>query len=258
MKRIIVVFCLILLVSSLMGCSRKYDLIKINNQDYLVIDENKTDINITLENEETEIIFKSVEEFVNTVKNGELNNEQLAFANQKFEKDFNGIKICDLLNLKVPVTPNDIELDSFLWKGNKYSYRFKCGSAYGFFEVLEKSTYDIEKENVTTGVGNDSTRHIKEIKNRGEITDYYFTPYSESYGPHRASVYAIENAEEKLTVEEYYPSNYQLLTNTLDAPARITVYGEEAEEYFKVTIYGFPSKPTVEWLSQFGIEDYKG
>jgi hypothetical protein len=94
-----------------------------------------------------------------------------------------------------------------------------------------------------------------EIKTNEDRTEYY---QSNQTGEWKTVWYTITQGESVIQVQEEYKlkdSEGNIVSE--DIPTEVFTYGKKGNVYFTITHRKLTQKPTVEWLSQFSIEDYK-
>ena len=268
-KLIIIVSCFLFVTTCFGGCgvdtantnNKRYEIRTIDNEQYLVIDESviesiesKIDVEMI---QEAEIQFDSIDEFVNTVKNGKLNDRQLAVANKTFKKDANGIKVCDFTNIKIPVNPLELACKTVFWSGELYSFYLESANdTIAYYHLLDKNNYDYQYENnYLRFFDNEGITTTKVIENKNN-TEYY---YSTTKGDMKKVRYTITNAETNLVIDETYRLRMEDSTIPVsqDVPYRITIYGVKSGVYFSIEVFDIVNKPTTEWITQFSVKTYK-
>lgn len=251
------------------GDNERYDLVTIDGQDYLVI---KDEIMPKIKEIEDNTYYHgdwilaagdydTVEEFVDTVKNGKLSDEDLARIKNLLENDSNGILICDFENIQATRVPDGYVLRDVYWNGELYEYYLyapdpgnNSSCIYWVFdnrELYERNTVDTEAEYVEN-----NSEYITEVKKVDNRTEYYCKGEKIKW---KTVWYTITQGESVIQVQE----KYKAIENDGDSsseevPEYIDLYGSKEGVYFYISITKPLEKPTVEWLSQFGIEDYKG
>lgn len=267
-RYIIVILFGLLLILTLCSCNqtaradegKRYDLRPVGDSYRLVInDEVLNSIESTIDVKlikQASIAFDSIDDFVDTLKNGKLSIEQLAVAYKTFKRDDNGIKVCDIDSIKVPVSPNEMNCKTVYWNGELYSfYLEKENNAVAYYHVLDKNTYDKQYENNYTRFFENEYVTTTKITETPGGTEYY---YSTTQGDMKKIRYTLSNDNTILIIDETY--RLSMVDSTIDTsddiPYRITIYGERDGNYFTISIFDIVGKPTAEWLTQFGIKDY--
>ena len=249
------------------GDNKRYDLVKIDGQDYLVIkDEIMTKIK-EIEDKYTYYgdciapvgVYDTIEEFVDTVKNGKLSDEDLAELKNLVEDDPNGITICNFEDIQAPKVPDGFEVTQVDWNGEYYYYSLStkdknATNSWCEYYIMDKDKaelwgYPLDTEESILEKRRDE---LTEIKKLGDRTEYYWvTGWKDVW-------YSITVDETIIRVREDCPAmdaNGQAVPDA--KPSDVYLTGMKDNWFLDIRLRSFSEKPTVEWLSQFGIEDYK-
>ena len=224
--------------------------------------------------------FQSVKDMKASIINGNLSSSEME-ALVRFPKNDSGYIICvDLENLYDAALPTDADLIHVKWYGGAYNYRFYftypgCSPKLNSYlymidqeEVKPHSEY-INKEYYEKLSDNYETyTYIKSesIPERNATAHYYNYTHSiknTSYVYLRQGrcvdlCYQLEGNGKSIYVKE----TYDCVTSDLSfleansAPCSVTITGKQDDLYFEVTLYGFSSKPTEDWLLSFGLKPY--
>ncbi len=241
--------------------NERYIIKTIENKPYLIIDDGTIEsIQSEIDVERIQVAsiqFDSIDEFVNTVKSGKLNDEQLAIANKTFKKDENGIKVCDFSNIQIPSVPPELECKTVYWSGERYSFCLESvnDDTVAYVYLLDKSTYDYKYENdYLRFFENELVTTTKVIENKNK-TEYY---YSTAVADLKNVRYTVTDAETNLVIDESYclRNENSNVPTSQDVPYRITVYGVKSDVYFCIMIFDIANKPTTEWITQLGVKPY--
>lgn len=204
------------------------------------------------------IQFDSIEEWIDTVKNGKLDDHQLATANKFFEKDSNGnILICDFSDIKVPVHPKGFECNGVGWSGRYYSYYIEnVDGVFAYVHYIGKDAYEDRFEDDYLNFFDQDHIFLKKVIEGKDATEYY---YSTDAGELKSVRYSLANGDTTRHIEETYRLEMKdsYLEESSEIPSSIYIYGSGPNGYFVITIYGLKNRPNVEWLEQFGVRKYK-
>jgi hypothetical protein len=255
MKKVLLFLCCItFIITSFSGCNcekviadnERYDLIKKGKDFYLMLDESIIETIASNRVDASIIYFDSTEEFIDTVKNGKLDDSQLAIAYEKFNRDSNGIKICDLSNMQEPVLPDEFDWRWGNWSGSSYTFDlYSSNGESGYCKYLDKESYEAEYEKYYKR-GYSEKLVLLEKNNDGKKEYYY---YSTDIDQERIR-YTVKNGRTTLVVFEIF--NWK---KPKDIPGQIKIYGRNSKHYFIINIYNLKEKPTEEWIKSFGIKD---
>lgn len=206
------------------------------------------------------ITFESLADMKRTIKNNSFTRSQAAIIKSSFPKDENGIKICDPDKLYQPTMPIDLHTSSVYLSGEFYSVSVATTnlSLYGQAHFWSKEDFESRwnrRKDYTyysdTGVEKDET--VEGIPAKA----YYC---STNVCDIKLLVYSMELNGKKLRIIEDYilraDADSDLIASAT-IPDIVRIFGEEQGQYYEYYLSGFSTKPTVEWLSQFGVEEYK-
>ena len=205
--------------------------------------------------------FKSLAEMKNAIKNNKFTPSQAAIIKTFFPKDSNGIKICNPDRLYKPVLPDNLEYDEVSLSGEMYSFLVNSNSNFSlaFFHYMTKDVFDRSLKNEFDLYSNHlitiTSVQDEMFDNLFTKTYYYYTKNCEM----KSIAYTINSNGKKLQIlEKYtlkaYVSGLQV-SNTI--PDSVYVFGTDNNLYFELCIHDPTSRPTVNWLSQIGIEEFK-
>lgn len=258
-----VVVLLVIIVSVLASCkiddnnSTQYKIEKIQDQYYLLIETNGSDNSSGFNSVAAEIQFDSVKEFVEAVKNGKFNDEQIDIMKRTFPKDENGIKMCDVTNIKVPVYPKEFKCKTVFWGGERYSFYLESSkSPKAYLYYYSEENYNSHYEADFLKFFDREEIRIISSREEGNINEYV---YSTDAGTMKKIRYTVDHEQTRFIVDETYRIDMvdESKATSEEVPYRVTIYGTTTNnEYFVVEIYDIKSKPTSEWIKCFGIENY--
>lgn len=208
------------------------------------------------------ISFESLSDMRKTIKENRFTESQAAIikTSRSFKKDENGIKICNPDKLYQPVLPDHLKTEGVICAGETYSIIINGDGKFspGYAHFFTKESFDASWEkNKDYSLYTDMA--IKKDEKVGDIpaTAYYFSTSSCDI---RQVVYFTEVNGKKLRIIEEY-----ILRADADSDLRVSavlpdvirIYGEEKGQYYEIYLAQLNFKPTVDWLLQFGIEEYK-
>ena len=275
MKKIISSILIFAMCISLVACSAVGNKSKTPNSG--ANDENGTDYSIVRDNGEYFIIFDdiatyqgdmqelasisfpSMKEFKDTVTKGKLTDSQKRIMATAFKRDDDGkILACDFDNLFVPKLPATGSVTDVSWSGgNNYSFSMNLdGEIFGWYHYLTESEYTelyqrdylnlFERKNInvtSTETIDDNKSVIYSSTSAGEFKDVRFT---------------LSAGEKTFVVDKTYrlKMNDLEIKTSSDVPFSIALYCIDGEERYVISLYGFTSDPSDEWLLSFGIEKF--
>lgn len=210
------------------------------------------------------IEFKSLTEMKYAIKNNRFTKRQadVMKASNSFKKDANGIKICDPDNLYQPVLPDNLECGVVWLGGENYSFMIKSNSSIsGTFHCLTKDAYDEAFKRMYTDYFEYGSATIKSIEDEyyGSIPTKVYH-YNTVSGELKQIRYSLNVNGKTVIVDESYCLRMDSndIPTSATVPFDISVYFVEGDKYYSVYLSNLSSRPTVNWLSQIGIEEFKG
>lgn len=195
-----------------------------------------------------EIGFSSVEDMRDRLSQNKLTQRELCLISCAFPKRRDGsIPIVDLNNLKKPLLPTGAIASNFvLWYGERYEIAFDYDGGVGTFvyttvadyqkryqrdyEIFEEGEYKKEKEIVH------ADRNATEIVYDG--------------GKCKTIRYTIIANGIEMQVDEQYVT---YISNSV--PRRVVLYCKTKESQCIYFFFKLTERPSVEFLSSFGIQD---
>lgn len=247
----------IFVLLSLAGCissnaNMPYDITQENSEYYLIMKE-------TFENNSSNtssgmiaapsITFHSVSEMKHDIQTGnftEFELEQLS----RFTKDEAGrIKICNLDNLYAPQFPTTLGEYSVVWDGD--SYTFFITNAEIQINILSKEAFDAEVDSQNNFEKNTKFKILaKSVESGRNATVYTYYDHRSKHQMKRV-FYMISGDSGTIYADELYDLT---LSNTL--PISVHIIGSDNGVHFRVAFQRPKERPSVEWLSQFGLREY--
>ena len=216
------------------------------------------------------LLFDSLAEMQDAFINNKLTESQINQIKDKFSKDFQGrIQICDMNRLKQPALPSDLETGMVELTGQSYAFfvnsihtdsissESPILSAGSYFQCLTKESYDRIFEREYENFFERDTVHLTSTTagpDRNSTVYDYYTNSAEL----RQIRYVLTVGSKTLYIDEGYRLNIvdDLLPVSDTVPSRIDIYGCDDGRYFHVYLRGFSERPSVEWLSSFGLTDF--
>lgn len=247
-------------IAILCGCSSLPDhLEKENGEYYLLMESNE----VTHPDDSCfypvypVVMFDSIEEMKNDIESLNFTEEELE-AIETFDRDEEGrIMICDLDLLYQPVFPSDLPEYRVEWTGVNYAFLFGHSGDPNrvWFELTSQEYYEREVGNLLDEDNYaEMTSQSEEDRN---ATVYYYTVPLYDEGVHtdverKRVIYTYDKDGNTFYVYEYY----DVASNP--APKYIDVYGTVADKYVHLYVSNLTVRPSIEWLSSFGLEKFNG
>ncbi len=192
--------------------------------------------------------FDNMHEFKTSVRGWRLTDAQKRNLVRSFEKNENGFKSCNFDNLYIPVTPGDYTCGAVNWYGSNYIVSVKGGdynAEVQIYNAWQEEFVDYFKRWCVDKIYNYTSagiEKIEEVEDRNARVIYH---HGQKY-----ILYTIQDEVKTLIVNEEYQ------TKDAECPARIRLYCFGVDCSYMVYIYSPTSRPSVEWLLEFGVEPY--
>ncbi len=207
--------------------------------------------------------FESLAEMKNAIKSGKITKRQADIIKASFPEDSNGIKICNPDKLYQPVWPNIFgENVAVYLHGESYGFlSISDCPIYASLHIHTKESYEETFERQYTNFFDYGDPKIISISdetyNKLPTKVYNYTTVS---GTLRQVRYRIESNNKTLILQETYCLNMEdeTMPTSFTVPYYVELYGEENGVYFTSFIADLTSRPTIDWLLQFGVEEFKG
>lgn len=212
--------------------------------------------------------FSSLGEMKDSFINNKLTDRQIETMKLGFPKDENGIAICNMNQLYEPVLPPDLVASKILLKGSSYGFTLSnpsiessVKSITGSLSVVSPDTYQECYASEFTNFFNSDTISLDSQIEASDRNSIIYN-YSTESGKFRLIQYDIAIGDKLLHVSELY---FLYLDNTTahysteisdTVPVQIEICGSENKQYFYIYLSGFTERPSVEWLSSFGLAEY--
>jgi len=192
--------------------------------------------------------FPSLDALVAAIRANDLFDVQCETIRTIFPRDENGIRIIDVDHVCDPLLPDDLFVGCVDWEGPSYAFEFDGRNAVsGILRVLTKEDYaTVFADEYETFFDRETITVLSRINvaDRNAEVVRYRTSTGEDY---QAIRYALANG---VKVVEFY----RVQEGTpLAIPEKVALYGESGDAAFQAELYDLTERPSVEWLSQFGL-----
>lgn len=269
--KFIAVWCLIIML--LCACStetlvgnEKYKIFEKDGNFYMEFQSNRTVENQT-KSESSHLSvcisksypkFNSISDMQAKILDGDISDEQIAVL--QTDGTNNILEICNPNNLYDLALPKNLAYDYILWYGDTYSFEIKDDSFMGYVFYSNEEEYNrefsenyydsLKKHSIISdiAVSERNARVVHYMTHTGEFKDLFYT-ISTAYGDtlHVREEYVLRYfGDEKVTDK--------LLDKVSEAiPKSISIFGSNGTNYYYGWFSGFEERPSVEWLSSFGL-----
>ena len=262
-KAIIILICVFLLSTLLCGCSfNTKETIQYDTPLYSITAKDGL-YNLTPKNPLSDIDasmrwplpqFQSVAEMRQGIISGSFTENELYALSLRSPSAAGGIEICDVNNLYHCTAPADLNLKCITWCGKYYDFAFSGETVWGGVNCYNKEDYTekYDREYQFFFTNPYITLLKQEENNERSATIYYGnTDVAEL----KFICYEIRVGNKKMFVQEIYrlKHNNDKVEVSSEVPQRVEFWGEENGGYFYGNFFDFTERPSVEWLSEFGI-----
>ena len=195
------------------------------------------------------VYFETVDAMVTAIRTNSLSPAQCETIRNSFPQDENGIRIVDLDHVFGAALPDELISRGVVWEGPSYAFEFDDENGVsGNLRVLTKEDYETLYADQYTAFFD---RAGITVLSRGNVADRNaeVVLYEAQDGTRRAIRYALANGV--TVVETYFAPG-----GTSSAiPVTVELYGETDAAAFYAELYELTDRPTVEWLSRFGLTE---
>ena len=195
------------------------------------------------------VYFDTVDEMVTAIRTNSLSPDQCETIRNSFPQDENGIRIVDLDHVFDAALPDELISRGVVWEGPSYAFEFDDeNGVLGNLRVLTKEDYETLYADQYTAFFD---RAGITVLSRGNVADRNAETvlYESPDGTLRAIRYTLPNGV--TVVETYFAPG-----GTSSAiPVTVELYGETDAAAFYAELYELTERPTVEWLSRFGLTE---
>ncbi|MBE6543677.1 MAG: hypothetical protein E7675_04695 [Ruminococcaceae bacterium] len=197
------------------------------------------------------LIFESIEEMRDRFLNGKFSEEEKQTL-AKFNKDKDGnIQTFNFDVLYEPVVPEDGKVEIYVSSGFSYTANvFSEKYDDCLFQYYTKEQFDDMYQRRCVDYLAEIKATAFEITNEQQTTTIYHYKNGEEY---TTVFYEIKTDDSTLTIFEGYSG----FATQETIPDSIAIYGITNEFYYTYRFGYFNERPSIEWLSQFGVEPVK-
>ena len=267
LKRILVLLIICSTIICATACDKApYDIIEKDGKHYISFNSDTQDKVATSDgvNYSVAIVlpqFTDIGQMKNTIEKHKLGNNELRAVQLAQGEKGDLLEICNLDNLCDVRMPQGMTLHHVTWEGSSYSFDLRSQnteSCYVDCEIAEEYSYFFQKYYANSPYSKDLAYDFREEKSYDPEGTQIF--YQTGAGDFKVVKYEIREENRILYVsEEYRLTNYRgTLDTSTTVPYRIKMFTEENGAFVTVSIYEPTERPSVEWLSSFGVTPYEG
>lgn len=199
--------------------------------------------------------FDSIAQMKQAIETGNFDENELRNIS-RFETVEDGkIPICDLSDLYAPLVPESFVTDYVFWEGTSYTCWFDETDDVAIcqFELISAEQFEEERERLEN-LEKNSKATLLSVSEEPERNAKVFT-YSGLLERKTVDVvYTIKRESKTLLIREHYSGPSEEVSDT---PESIVIYGVHNGDYFMAVVSRPKERPSVEWLSAFGVTGYK-
>ena len=202
--------------------------------------------------------FESATDFANMLKRGNIPDEYIEPL--RYISKNNVLEICDpnkICDLKMP---NSLVYEHISWYGDMYHFSIKKEEFRGYVECYdfdqdqynqkyeEYRNFPNENHTVTSDIAVED-RNARIVYSYTSTCEQKNILYKITAGKSEIYVieeYVIQSLDEELT------DLFNIVSDTI--PYSITILGSDGTNYWYGWFMGFEERPSVEWLSSFGLK----
>ena len=216
----------------------------------------KQDVNQSMRADYPE--FDTLSEMKAYIKAGDFtDSEIMTFINSGAIDTAGRLEVFNIEKLYDITAPSDLTKEKIAWEGKYYSISFESDQANAFVCVVNREAYDsiIEEKNQAAFQPDHQILSEEQIEDRDARVVYYQSNTAKL----KRYYYTLESNGNELYICEVYRLEMFNRTDipvSESVPRGIDIVGKNDDGYFHVYLSGFKERPSVEWLSSFGIEDY--
>lgn len=198
--------------------------------------------------------FDSISDMREKIKNGDIPDRQIEAL--KAHSTSNLLEICDPNDLYDLAVPNKLTYDYIHWYGDAYSFEFDGTDFLGYVVCCDQETFDqqFNEEYVSFLNKNCSVVNDAFVEDRNAREVHYVTHAAElkkvlyNFTTEQSNMYVVESY-----VLSYFNNDALKIKTSDTVPNSIRIFGSDGENYFYGWFKGFEERPSVEWLSSFGL-----
>lgn len=186
--------------------------------------------------------FSSVREMKQKLSMGDLTEEEIEALMVYAPDNANTIEVCDINSLYEAIYPNDITMKYIIYYGQTYSFALDGG----YISCLTQEAYhskfdrDYNGTNLSDNIVITSERTVDDRNAEELVYNYYGTEI-------RRVRYSNETSHGTQYILEIYREG---VING------VYIFGTSNGAYYGVYMHDLEERPSIEWLSSFGLREY--
>lgn len=170
----------------------------------------------------------------------------------------NDIEICNIDNLYECILPTDLTTRYIEWHGKDYVYKVYGETATGWIYCCDVDQYtaELSSEYKEFLYNPDVTVTEQWDTEERNASVYYVTTV---HGNKLKYIcYEIQEGDKRVFIQETYALelDHDLTEPSADVPTMVYFWGTDNSGYFTGWLSDMSERPSLEWLSQFGLREY--
>jgi len=191
--------------------------------------------------------FSSLSEMQQKLKTGDLAPEEIAELMRYAPKNTNIVEICNINKLYEAMYPENIEVEYIMFTGRGYTYELGNGTI-GYIHYLCQDDYESlfeDEYNFTIGGPGFTVLSVEQVADRNaEVLRY------------DNGILGMECRRVRYTNETDHGTQYVLEVYEGDTLSSVNIYGMSNGAYYSVFVHAPEERPSLEWISSFGLREY--
>lgn len=204
--------------------------------------------------------FLTLKDMRQGIITGAITERELISLNRFCGKNEDGsIKICNVDKLIECIIPSDLEVEKVIWKGEPYSFSIRGGPGPMFIQIVDEELYVSMMNSYHILYDGTATITAQEFEEERSATVYFET--TPTGAKRKLICYEINDGTKTIMIQENYDlwnsSEKNTGSEVFDTkPGYIQIWIKDEIGYAYGYISGPEYRPSLEWLSQFGICEY--
>ena len=253
-KKYLLIFAITLAILICVYSYNRYHLFIVDGRYYIIYkgQQESTNPNGLIQEEAPAIYFSSMKEMKEDILKGTFTKEELKELSRFTRDDGGAILVCNLEKLYEPTYPADLN-PTVRWHGYYYTWIFDGDISSTSF-VMSFNTYPDyphafylwhRSPQSYRRYNGDFIDSVTTTSDRNATVINYTTADNRTM---QSVSYKIETGDKTLLVEERHDLTFEKYY--------VDIYGQQGDKYFQVINIEPTERPSVEWLSQFGLQEY--
>lgn len=202
--------------------------------------------------------FTSIKEMRQGILEGPISQYELRCLVHASSDADHSIEICDPNHLYEFTAPEEFHLKYIIWSGNSYNCHLTSDNEWGGIDCYNKKDYS---ESFNKGYKDFLSNSLVTITEQRTTSDRLATVYYGHTGVAKLKYicYELHVGDKTMYIQEEYLLEIEDNRSPVssDVPSSIQFWGTQNGGYFQGTFFDFTERPSIQWLSQFGIIPYE-